>query len=219
VRAPVRSTVLTRRRARSAAPPRLAAYERHDTLVPVLLEKWLVMGPRNSSTRRLTQLLFRDRTEAGRTLAMSLTGLKHEGPIVVGVAGGGIVVAAEVSRALEAPLEPWGSEGPRGGPGRLRLGGAAVIVVDEGIETGATVRAVLAGVKNERPRYVVLAVPVGPASVLEALQREVDGLVCLTRTDVLAETAAWYQEFPPVSAQEIADIIDERARTRFRRPA
>lgn len=150
---------------------------------------------------------------------MSLMGYRGEGPIVVGIEGGGVVVAAEVSRALDSPLELWGPEGPRGGRVRRRLGGAAVIVVDEGVETGATARAVLQSVKADRPRHVVLAVPVGSASAIQALEHEADAIICLIRTEAVCYTAAWYQQFDPVTQPEIEAIIAERAGSRFRRPA
>jgi predicted phosphoribosyltransferase len=184
-----------------------------------LLDSSSVLGPRNSCTSRQIPQLFFDRSEAGRTLAMSLMGYRTEGPITVGVEGGGVVVAAEVSRALDTPLELWGPEGPRGGRVRRRLGGAAVIVVDEGVETGATARAVLRSVRADRPRHVVLAVPVGSASAIQALEHEADAIICLIRTEAVCYTAAWYQQFDPVHQPQIEAIIGERAGSRFRRPA
>ncbi len=188
-------------------------------LVSVLLDSFGVLGPRNSCTSRQIPQLFFDRSEAGRTLAMSLMGYRSEGPIVVGVEGGGVIVAAQVSRALDTPLELWGTDGPRGGRVRRRLGGAAVIVVDDGVESGATARAVLRSVRAERPRHVVLAVPVASAAAIEGLADEADAIICLIRTESVCDTGAWYQHFEPVSQTEIESIIGERAGSRFRRPA
>ena len=61
----------------------------------------------------------------------------------------------------------------------VSVAGRAALVVDDGIATGATMRAALRAIRRRLPAKLILAVPVGPASTIEALRREVDEVVCL----------------------------------------
>ena len=169
---------------------------------------------------------FHDRTDAGKQLADALAGYREQHPIVLALPRGGVSVAAEIARLLDASLDlvlvrkigvPFQPELAMGavveGPNPLvvrneevirlsgiseadfaavrdneleeiqrrrsrylgsrahpNLSGRIAIVVDDGVATGATTRAALLAVRAQKPKQVVLAVPVAPTSVLAELR-------------------------------------------------
>jgi putative phosphoribosyl transferase len=84
-----------------------------------------------------------------------------------------------------------------------------VIVVDDGIATGVTVTAALKGLRRTSPARVILAVPVAPADVIEALRPEVDDLVCLATPEPFRAVGAHYTDFNQVSDQEVIALLDQ----------
>lgn len=78
-----------------------------------------------------------------------------------------------------------------------------VVLVDDGIATGATVRAALRALRRRHPTRIILAVPVGPAAVLERLRRDVDELVCLEMHERFASVGGFFTDFRPVSDEEV----------------
>jgi putative phosphoribosyl transferase len=93
------------------------------------------------------------------------------------------------------------------------LAGRAVLLVDDGLATGATMRAALAAVRREQPARVVIATPVGDHAACMALRGAVDAVVCVREPEPLRAVAAWYQEFPPTSDEEVQAVL-ERMRAR-----
>lgn len=83
------------------------------------------------------------------------------------------------------------------------LAGRVVILVDDGIATGATMRAAIRAVRAHRPASVSVAVPVGAPQTLEALQDEADEIVCLLTPELLMGIGAWYQDFGQLSDAEV----------------
>ncbi|BCX03356.1 MAG: phosphoribosyltransferase [Candidatus Roseilinea sp.] len=83
------------------------------------------------------------------------------------------------------------------------LEGKTVILVDDGIATGATMRAAIRAVRAHRPAWVSVAVPVGAPQALESLQDEADELICLLSPEVLMGIGAWYQDFSQLSDAEV----------------
>jgi putative phosphoribosyl transferase len=83
------------------------------------------------------------------------------------------------------------------------LEGRMVILVDDGIATGATMRAAIRAVRAHRPARVGIAVPVGAPQALEALQDEVDELICLLTPDPLMGIGAWYRDFAQLQDAEV----------------
>jgi putative phosphoribosyl transferase len=206
---------------------------------------------------------FRDRTEAGRRLAQALLLHQSEEPVVLALPRGGVPVAAEVARALKAPLDlilvrkvgvPQHPElamgaivdgadplavrnediiaasqvsdgvfnaackqelaeikrrraryvGSRAHP---KLSGRTVIVVDDGIATGATTRAALRSVRKQKPRRLILAVPVAPTSSLEDLRDEADEIVCLEDYESFGAVGFYYSDFRQVSDEEVRSLL------------
>lgn len=95
----------------------------------------------------------------------------------------------------------------RGGQPRPTLQGRTVLLVDDGIATGGTVRVAIQAVKAEQPRRIILAVPVAAAETVEALAREVDEVVCLLAPADLHAIGLWYDDFGQVSDEEVARLL------------
>ena len=95
----------------------------------------------------------------------------------------------------------------RSGRRILRLEGKTVILVDDGIATGADVRVAIKSIKCQKPKKLILAVPVGPKQTVEALEEEVDELVCLAKPEVFYAVGQFYQEFGQTSDEEVVEIL------------
>jgi putative phosphoribosyl transferase len=100
----------------------------------------------------------------------------------------------------------------RGGRAAPELRGRTVILVDDGIATGNTMRAVIRAVRKRGPGRLVVAAPVAPADVVAGLRGEVDEVVCLHQPDSLRAIGLWYEEFRPVSGEEVARILERAER-------
>lgn len=206
-----------------------------------------------------------NRQQAGLALAEAVQAHAPRPPVVVmALPRGGVPVAAEVARALHAPLElllvrkigaPWQrelavaavvdgdppdlvvDEETRAATGTtadwirsqaevelreiarrrqayLRGGaapdveGATVIVVDDGIATGTTVRAALKALRRRRPARLMLAVPVAPAETLAALRDEVDDIVCLRTPSPFHAIGLHYVDFHQLDDDEVVALLD-----------
>jgi len=90
--------------------------------------------------------------------------------------------------------------------------GRTVIVVDDGIATGATMRASLKAVRKRKPAKLVLAVPVAAPDTLEALRGEVDEIVCLLKPELLLGVGAHYADFSQTSDEEVIHLLDQADR-------
>ena len=90
--------------------------------------------------------------------------------------------------------------------------GRTVIVVDDGIATGATMRVALGAVRRRNPAHVVLAVPVAPPETLAALGKEADEVVCLEVPAMLGAIGFYYRDFHQMSDAEVTDILARAAR-------
>jgi putative phosphoribosyl transferase len=204
---------------------------------------------------------FKDRADAGRQLALLVRGLREENVIVIALPRGGVPVAYEVARSLNAPLDvlnvrklrvPWREEIVMGAiaPNDVRvlnneiimamdvskasleevtslqrveldrrervyrykrtppvLRGRTVLLVDDGIASGASVRAAISVIRTQHPARLVLAVPVVQDSVAGELRRDVDDLACVHRPTDLFGIRTWYDHFPEVTDQEVRAIL------------
>ena len=207
---------------------------------------------------------FRDRREAGRLLAGRLSQFRNQPDVVVlALPRGGVPVAYEICRELNAPLDvfvvrklgvPWQPElamGAIAGKGievlngdvvtaynipphvirtvaeregvelrrRLEdyrgdrpfpdLANQTVILVDDGLATGSTMRAAISAVKMERPRAVVVAVPVSAAATCRQLQPDVDSVVCLQTPPDFSAVGVWYDDFSQTTDEEVRQLLSE----------
>jgi putative phosphoribosyl transferase len=86
-----------------------------------------------------------------------------------------------------------------------------IIVVDDGIATGGTVRAAIRSIRAQNPKTIVLAVPVAAPDTIRALEPEVDRVVCLRMPENLYAIGLWYVDFTQVTDGEVVRLL-ERAR-------
>lgn len=210
---------------------------------------------------------YQDRQEAGRGLAERLGQYRGKPEVyVLGLPRGGVLVAAEVAKALRAPLDaltvrklgvPGHEELAMGavaaGGGQVlneelvrRLGitpaeigevearerrelarreqvyrgdrpfpelkGKTVILVDDGLATGATMKAAIAAVRTVGPSRLVIAAPVAPPETVRELERLADEVVCPLVPAEFEAVGQWYQEFPQTSDQEVTVALAESER-------
>jgi putative phosphoribosyl transferase len=90
---------------------------------------------------------------------------------------------------------------------RAEISGRTAIVVDDGIATGATIRAALRATRMRNPKHLVLAVPVAPTDSLAELQDEADEVVCLESHELFGAIGYYYADFRQVSDEEVIDIL------------
>lgn len=95
----------------------------------------------------------------------------------------------------------------RGGHPPLELKGKRVILVDDGIATGATIEATINALRKSEPEELILAVPVAPQETVERLKKRVDRLVCLHAPEVFWAVGAFYARFDQTSDEEVISLL------------
>ncbi|MGK7905724.1 MAG: phosphoribosyltransferase [Synechococcus sp.] len=211
---------------------------------------------------------FSNRVEAGKHLAAYLSNYAgRKDVLVLGLPRGGVPVAFEVARSLNAPLdvcivrklgvpryeelamgaiglgsvrvlnkeviEAWNiSEAEidkviareqeeldrrdllyRGGRPFPDITGKVIILVDDGIATGATLRAAISSLRQQQPKGIVVATPVAPQSICKSLQAEVDDVVCLATPEPFFAIGQWYMDFGQTSDAEVQELLERSTRT------
>ncbi|HZM26476.1 MAG TPA: phosphoribosyltransferase family protein [Gemmatimonadales bacterium] len=96
----------------------------------------------------------------------------------------------------------------RGGRPALPVKGRTVIVVDDGLATGATFRAALAAVRIEQPASIVVAVPVGAPESVARLRGVADDVVCLEMPPDFRAVSLSYEDFSPTSDAEVVECLE-----------
>ena len=86
-----------------------------------------------------------------------------------------------------------------------------VILVDDGLATGSTMRAAVAALRAEGPREIVVAVPVGAPETCSAMARLADDVVCLTTPEPFYAVGLWYENFDQTDDDEVHDLIERAA--------
>src|SRR5579872_2260100 len=214
------------------------------------------------------EIVFQDRVDAGRALAVRLMGFAGRGDtIVLAIPRGGVVVASAVAEALNVPLDVFivrklGTPGQpelamgavasggvivlnpdvvhalnipdevirsvsareqqeierrerayRGARPPLAVRGHAVILVDDGLATGSTMRAAVTAIRNLDPASLLVAVPVAAASTCDELRSEqdVDHVICLSTPEPFQAVGQWYRNFPQVSDEEVRELLERSA--------
>lgn len=94
-------------------------------------------------------------------------------------------------------------------PGRppVDVAGRVVVVVDDGLATGATMRAAVTALKAQQPARVVVAVPVGSAETCAALAAEADEVVCVASPASFYAVGQWYDDFSQTTDDEIRALL------------
>lgn len=211
-------------------------------------------------------LPYSDRREAGRRLAGALGAYAgRDDVLVLGLPRGGVPVAYEVARALDAPLDVFvvrklgvpGHEelamgaiasggvrvlvpevvdmlgiGPRqidevadaeyrelerrerlfrGGRPAPDYAGRIVILVDDGLATGATMRAAVQALRELGPRRIVVAVPAGAGETCAELSRIADDVICAATPEPFQAVGLWYRDFTQTTDDEVHALLADAA--------
>ena len=205
-----------------------------------------------------------DRAEAGIQLAARLGHLRGQNPLVIGLARGGMPVAREVARQLDADLDvlvvrKLGAPGQpelaigalaadgtyylnrelvvqlgisdasiertaelqrgealrfeqmlRGGRPPIETGGRTVILVDDGLATGMTMRVAVHATAHHWPKRLIVAVPVAASETCRELAPLVDELVCLNQADSFRAVGDYYAHFDPTTDVQVLDALRQR---------
>jgi len=212
-------------------------------------------------------MLFQDRFEAGQVLAQRLTHYRNQRDVIVlALPRGGVPVAFEVAKALEAPLDVFlvrklgFPAHPELAMGAIASGGVrvlhdevvdqlnvpqevidrvaereqqeldrqqelfrqgreppkvrdrTVILVDDGLATGSTMRAAVKALRTQGAKRLVVAVPVGSADTCAEFSQEVDEAVCAASPQDFRAVGVWYDDFSPTSDEEVQSLLAEAAR-------
>jgi putative phosphoribosyl transferase len=88
------------------------------------------------------------------------------------------------------------------------LSNKTVILVDDGLATGASMRAAVAALRSYQPARIVIAVPTAPHEVCEELRREADAIVCATTPEPFWAIGAWYEDFTQTTDEEVRNLLD-----------
>lgn len=209
--------------------------------------------------------LFENRRDAGRQLAERLARFAAEQPVILALPRGGVPVAFEVAKALDAPLDLLFVR-KIGAPGHEEFGIGAVVdgasphlvlnedivrqlkpaagyiraetrrqlaemerrrqvycgdrppipikdrtvvVIDDGIATGGTMKAALRGASKNDPAWLVLAVPVAPPSTITELGHECDEVICIETYEPFGAVGAFYLDFTQTSDEEVVMLLRE----------
>lgn len=91
---------------------------------------------------------------------------------------------------------------------RVEARGRTVIVVDDGVATGATMKVALTALKKHAPARLILALPVAPPSVIAALKPLADDVICLESSDYFPGVGAFYRDFPQITDKAVIAILD-----------
>lgn len=206
-------------------------------------------------------MIFADRADAGKQLALRLAERGYPNPLVLALPRGGVPVAREVAGALGAPLDVF-TVRKLGAPGReelavgaigsggvkvlnretiaeLRINEAVlgqivareqaelerresayrhgrppvnvkehtVLLIDDGLATGASMYAAIVALRASSPRRIVVAVPVAPEETVADLRQYADEVVCLNTPRPFRGVGAWYADFTQITDDEVREML------------
>jgi len=138
--------------------------------------------------------------------AVAAGGVRVLNPDVVAAARLSVRELDEVT-AREAGLVEECQRSYRGDRAPLELEGKTLVLVDDGLATGATMRAVVMAVRQHRPARVVVAVPVASRLARDELGGQADEVVCVAVPDPLRAVGAWYVDFSQTTDEEVRRLL------------
>jgi predicted phosphoribosyltransferase len=208
---------------------------------------------------------FQDRAEAGRLLGDALERYKNRPDVLVlALPRGGVPVAYEVAKALNAPLDVFvvrklGVPGHeelamgaiasggiralnasvirqldipqsaidavaeregvevrrrealyRDGKSPLKIEDRTIMLVDDGLATGSSMKAAVAALRQQYPAKIIVAVPTAPRETCEELKREADEVICAVTPEPFYAVGQWYENFDQTTDTEVTELIRRR---------
>jgi predicted phosphoribosyltransferase len=87
------------------------------------------------------------------------------------------------------------------------IGGRTVLLVDDGLATGATMRAGVLGLRQQQPARIVVAVPTASADTGEALRAQADAVICASMPEPFVAVGYWYDDFRQTTDEEVRDLL------------
>lgn len=164
--------------------------------------------------------MFFDRTDAGRKLAAHILQKKVTVDTVVGLAKGGIEVASVLVKNLHVPLQalvvkkigsPSNPEFAIGAivpvSQKLTVSNKSVLIVDDGMATGETMKAAIAWLRSHGAKKLLIAVPVAPPEIVEDMKRLVDRLYVLDTPVDFRAVGQYYKNFPQLTTQDVVKLL------------
>ena len=115
-----------------------------------------------------------------------------------------VITAVERRERKELERRQRAYRGDRPPP---NLRGKRVILIDDGLATGATMRSAIKAVRTRAPAMIVVAVPLAPEETVAVLEQEADEVVCLTTPEPFVAIGCWYHDFPQASDGEVRDLL------------
>jgi putative phosphoribosyl transferase len=97
----------------------------------------------------------------------------------------------------------------RGDRPKPEIKGMTVILIDDGLATGATMRAAAAALKTKNPAKIVVAVPTAARDTCEFFGREVDEVICVATPEPFYGVGAWYEDFSQTTDKEVCELLDK----------
>lgn len=95
----------------------------------------------------------------------------------------------------------------RGDRPLIDVRGKTVILIDDGLATGASMRAAIRALRRQQPAAIVVAVPVAAAATCQDLRSEVDDVICAIAPDVFYAVGLWYQDFSQTTDEQVRDLL------------
>jgi putative phosphoribosyl transferase len=111
-------------------------------------------------------------------------------------------VATQEQQELERRMRVYRGDRPA-----AEIRDRVIILVDDGIATSSTLRAAITFLRRQQPQKIIVAAPVAPLSVYQALKQVVDDVVCLVTPDLLQSIGLWYQDFSQTDDEEVCSLL------------
>lgn len=119
---------------------------------------------------------------------------------------------AEVDGVVESETRELNRREALFGGGRFDVKDRTVIIADDGLATGATMRVAILALKKMQPRRVIVAVPVGSPDIVQGLESLADEVVCLETPTPFRGVGLWYDDFSQTTDGEVRDLLDHARR-------